>query len=274
MEQPLAFVKMHGAGNDFVMVDGRGLPPARLDAPAIAALCDRRRGIGGDGLIIVDPDRDLDFAMSYYNADGGEADMCGNGARCAVAFARALGLAPGESCRFRTRSGPLAGRWEAGEISVQLTPPRDLRLRLDLGATTPFPTAHAVDTGVPHLVVPVDDVDAVDVARWGPLLRRHPAGGPAGANVDWVAPGAAPGAPHRLRTFERGVEGETLACGTGASAAAFVLCRLGLARSPVALLTRGGDTLTITLEEAADGPRLHLRGPAVVAFAGEVASHG
>lgn len=271
MKQPLPFVKMHGAGNDFVMIDGRLLPPGRLDAARIAALCDRRRGIGGDGLIIVAPDPDHDFAMSYYNADGGEADMCGNGARCAVAFARRLGLAPGDRCRFRTRSGPVSGRWEAGEISVRLTPPRDLRLHLDLGVGTPFPVAHGVDTGVPHLVVPVDDVDAVDLGRWGPVLRRHPAGGPAGANVNWVAPGAAPGAPFRLRTFERGVEGETLACGTGASAVAFVLCRLGLATSPVALLTRGGDTLTITLEAAADGPRLHLRGPATVAFAGEVA---
>jgi len=272
VRQPLAFVKMHGAGNDFLMVDGRLPAAARLDARRIAALCDRRRGVGGDGLIVVAPDPDHDFAMSYYNADGGEADMCGNGARCAVAFARAIGLAPGDACRFRTRSGPVAGRWEGGEISVQLTPPRDLRLRLDLGAELPFPAAHAVDTGVPHLVVPVDDVDAVDVARWGPLLRRHPAGGPAGANVNWVEPAGAPGAPRRLRTFERGVEGETLACGTGASAVAFVLCRLGLAVSPVALRTRGGDTLTITLDERdPDRPRLHLRGPAAVAFSGEVA---
>ncbi len=274
MKQPLAFVKMHGAGNDFLMIDGRRLPPAGLDARRIAALCDRRRGVGGDGLIVVAPDPDHDFAMAYYNADGGEADMCGNGARCAVAFARAIGLATGESCRFRTRSGPVTGRREAGEISVRLTPPRDLRLRLDLGAGTPFPVAHAVDTGVPHLVVPVDDVDAVDVGRWGPVLRRHPAGGPAGANVNWVGAGAAPGAPHPLRTFERGVEGETLACGTGASATAFVLCRLGLAASPVALRTRGGDLLTITVDEDTDGPRLQLRGPAVVSFSGEVELDG
>ncbi len=270
MKQPLAFVKMHGAGNDFVMIDGRNLPAVGLDAARIAGLCDRRRGVGGDGLIIVAPDRDQDFAMTYYNADGGEADMCGNGARCAVAFARAIGLVRGETCVFRTRSGPVTGRREAGEISVQLTPPRDLRLQLDLGAELPFPAAHFVNTGVPHLVIPVDDVDAVDPGRWGPVLRRHPAGGPAGANVNWVSPGGAVDAPHRLRTFERGVEGETLACGTGASAVAFVLCRLGLAVSPVALLTHGGDTLTITLEEDAAGPRLHLRGPAAVAFTGEV----
>jgi diaminopimelate epimerase len=271
VKQSLAFVKMHGAGNDFVMIDGRGLPAAGLDAARIAALCDRRRGVGGDGLIIVTPDRDHDFAMTYHNADGGEADMCGNGARCAVAFARAIGLARGDSCVFRTRSGPVTGRREAGEISVQLTPPRDLRLQLDLGPDLPFPAAHFVNTGVPHLVVPVDDVDTVDPGQWGPVLRRHFAGGPAGANVNWVSPGGSPGAPHRLRTFERGVEGETLACGTGAAAVAFVLCRLGLAVSPVALRTHGGDTLTITLEEDAGGPRLHLRGPAAVAFTGEVA---
>ena len=274
MSATLPFVKMHGAGNDFVMVDGRRLPPGGLDTARIAALCDRRRGIGADGLIVVAPDPAHDFAMTYYNSDGGEAEMCGNGARCAVAFARALGLAAGDDCRFRTRSGPVTGTFHGDEISVQLTPPRDLRLGLDLGPGSPFPAHHAVNTGVPHLVIPVEDVEAVELSRWGPWLRHHAAFAPAGTNVNWVSAGRGPGAVHRLRTYERGVEAETFACGTGASATALVLCRLGLAASPVALHTRGGDCLTVTVEEADGTTRLHLRGPAVVAFSGEVASDG
>ncbi len=268
----LPFTKMHGAGNDFVLVDGRRLPRGWLTPPRIAALCDRRRGIGADGLIVVGPGDGADFTMAYHNADGGEAEMCGNGARCAVAFARRLGLA-GEACTFLTASGPVAGRLEAGEIAITLPPPRDVRLGLDLGGASPFPEHHFANTGVPHLVVPVPDVAAVDVPRWGPVLRRCPALGPEGANVDWVEAGAADGAL-RLRTFERGVEAETLACGTGAAATALVMCRLGRARSPVALLTRGGDRLTVTVEAGAAGETLRLRGPAVVVFEGEVPIDG
>jgi len=269
----LPFVKMHGAGNDFVMVDGRRLPPGGLDGPRIAALCDRRRGVGADGLIVVSPADGADFAMAYYNADGGEAEMCGNGARCAVAFARALGLVAGATCTFRTRSGPVEGRLAGDEVEVTLTPPRAVRTGLAV-KDSPFPEHHFADTGVPHLVVPVSDAGAVDVARWGPFLRRHPAFAPAGTNVDWVSPPARPGGPWRLRTFERGVEDETLACGTGAAAAALLLCRLGRAAAPVSLLARGGDVLTVSVEETTGGPRLRLRGPAVVAFAGEVPWHG
>lgn len=272
MSARLPFVKMHGAGNDFVMVDGSAWPAAALTAGRIAELCDRRRGIGADGLIVVGPAAGGEVAMTYYNSDGGEATMCGNGARCAVAFARRLGLAR-EECVLRTAAGPVRGAWEGEEIAVDLPPPRGVRLHLDLAPESPFPAHHLADTGVPHLVVPVDDVDAVDVAVWGPRLRRHPRLGPGGANVDWVQPGAG-GAPHRLRTFERGVEAETLACGTGAAAAALVLCRLGLAASPVPLLTRGGDRLTITVASDAGGERLRLRGPAVVSFTGEVEVDG
>jgi len=268
MSAKLPFTKMHGAGNDFVLLDGRAVPPGWLTPARIAALCDRRRGIGADGLIVVGPSDRADFAMAYHNADGGEAEMCGNGARCAVAFARRLGLA-GDACTFLTASGPVEGRTEAGEIAITLPPPRDVRLGVDPGAGSPFPEHHFANTGVPHLVVPVPDVAAVDVARWGPVLRRGAALGPAGANVDWVQAGE-PDAPLRLRTYERGVEAETLACGTGAAATALVMWRLGRARSPVALLTRGGDRLTVTIEPRGDRVTLRLRGPAVVAFEGEV----
>jgi len=264
----LPFVKMHGAGNDFVMLDGRQLSGRRpLDRARIAALCDRRTGIGGDGLIIVGQEPDGAVRMTYFNADGGEADMCGNGARCTVAFAHARGLIP-DTGALATRSGRLAARVHGPQdIAISLPPFRDLELDLELAGADPV-AYHHCNTGVPHLVIPVADVDAVDPAAAGPPLRHHPRFAPAGVNVNWVAPD--PDGAWRLRTYERGVEAETLACGTGASATATVLVRLGRAASPVAVRTRGGDLLHITVD--LDRRELWLRGPAVVAFEGEVPS--
>jgi diaminopimelate epimerase len=267
MARRVGFVKMHGAGNDFVLFAGADLPPEGVPAAAIRALCRRRTGIGADGLIVVaaDPAGDVDFTMAYYNRDGGEADMCGNGARCAVAFAKQLGLA-GPVCRFRTRAGDLTGRLLDGEIEVSL--PRWNEVSLDLPlAGSPFGEHHFCHTGVPHLVVPVEDVDAVDPVAVGPLLRHHAAFAPHGTNVDWVGR-ERDSERWRLRTFERGVESETLACGTGAAAAAVVLVLREAAASPVVLVTRSGAALTITVDTAAR--RLALRGPVATAFTGTV----
>lgn len=266
----LPFVKMHGAGNDFIMVDHRALAaaggPGTLDRARIAALCDRRKGVGADGLIIIGPGAagGTSFRMTYFNSDGGEAEMCGNGARCSVAYAHRLGLAPA-ACRFDTWSGELSG-WVHGPGDIEITLPgwRDLDLDLRL-ADTPWALQASCNTGVPHLVIPVDDVDAVDLEQWGPRLRRHERFGGAGTNVNWVSPDG-PGEGWRIRTFERGVEAETLACGTGASASAVILCALGRAGSPVSLHTRGGDVLTVAVDQAAGA--LRLRGPALVAFEG------
>ncbi|MBK9303313.1 MAG: diaminopimelate epimerase [bacterium] len=268
MTRRLPFVKMHGAGNDFLMVAAEDLDSGRpLDRERIAFLCDRRRGVGADGLIVIGPAAGADFGMVYYNSDGGEASMCGNGARCAFAFARARGLIDREGT-CASASGALRGRCEAdGLVSVDLTPPRGLALAVAAAGAHPFGELHRADTGVPHLVVPVDDVDAVDLPRWGAALRHDAAFAPAGTNVNFVAPA---GDAWRIRTYERGVESETLACGTGASATALVLWKLGRAASPVALLTRGGDRLTISILPDGDTVRLRLNGPAVTAFRGEV----
>jgi len=264
----LPFVKMHGAGNDFVMVAGRDLPAGGLAAATIARVCDRRRGIGGDGLIVVATPgarEGVDFVMTYYNSDGGEAEMCGNGARCAVAFARSLGLA-GDSCRFATRAGEVAGTFVGQEVEVSLTPWRDLALDVAVPGS-PFADHHVCNTGVPHLVIPVPDVEAIEVARTGPPLRGHELFAPEGTNVDWVSRSPA-SEGWRVRTFERGVEAETLACGTGAAAVAVVLVKSGLATSPVDLLTQGGDRLRVTV--ASSGAELRLLGPAVAVYRGEI----
>ncbi len=262
----LPFTKMHGAGNDFVMLDARDLAgrPA-LDKVRIAALCHRRKGVGADGLIIVGADADADIRMTYYNADGGEAEMCGNGARCTVAFAHRRGLV-GSRCTVATVAGTLTGVVHGpADIEVGLPPYGDLELDVPVSGS-PFPAHHTCNTGVPHLIVPVDDVDTVDVDPYGRMLRFHERFAPAGVNVDWISRGD-DGLWH-LRTYERGVEAETLACGTGASAAAAVLVCLALAVSPVAILTRGGDHLTIGVNQT--DRQLQLRGPAVIAFEGGV----
>ena len=268
MSHRIPFVKMHGAGNDFIMIDHHDLDGVDLGPGRIAGLCDRRTGVGADGLIIIGPGScpDSSFRMNYYNADGGEAEMCGNGARCSVGFAHHLGLVQ-DSCRFDTQAGLLDGvRYGTDDIEIKLTPWRDLVLEIDVGKT-PWPAHHSCDTGVPHLVIPVDDIETVPVMEWGSRLRHHPDFSPEGTNVNWVAREEKSG-HFLMRTYERGVEEETLACGTGASAVAVVLCRLGLANSQVSLQTRGGDLLVVSVDM--DTKALRLRGPAVTSFHGEV----
>lgn len=270
MSRHLPFVKMHGAGNDFIMIDGADLDAAGLNASRglVARLCDRRRGVGADGLIVIRPDTRADFGMTYFNSDGGEAEMCGNGARCAFAFARDRGLVGDGGGVCAAGSGDVRGRFDGDLVTVTLTPPRDLALDVDVEADHPFGRLHFVDSGVPHLVIPVEQLETVDLPRWGRTLRRDPAFAPAGVNVNWVMPQPG-GDAWLIRTYERGVEAETLACGTGASATALILHELGLAASPVALLTRGGDRLTIGIDTRDDARHLRLTGPAATAFRGE-----
>ena len=265
----IPFVKMHGAGNDFVFIDQRDLPSGRdLTKVEIANICHRRLGIGADGLILIGPGRPgkTDFRMSYFNADGGEVEMCGNGARCSVAFASTHDLC-GVTCTFDTQAGVLSGEaHDVQDITVSLTGWTGLELGSDLSGS-PWSDHHLCNTGVPHLVIPVSEVQTIDVKKWGHNFRHHENFAPSGLNVNWVAWDEASG-EYQLRTYERGVEDETLACGTGASAAAVVLCHLNQATSPVAVRTRGGDLLQISVDQ--ESGVLLLRGPAVVSFSGTI----
>jgi len=271
MSTRLPFVKMHGAGNDFVMLSETDLHGAGVkeSSSLVMRFCDRRRGVGADGLIVIRDDQRADFAMTYYNSDGGRAEMCGNGARCAFAHARVLGLVGDDGGVCATGSGDVHGTFAGATVTVELTPPRDLDLNVSAETDHPFAALHFVDTGVPHLVIPVSELETINLPEWGRALRDDPAFAPGGVNVNWLA--KQPGSDVWLiRTYERGVEAETLACGTGAAAAALVLHELGLTASPVALLTRGGDRLTIHIDKQTNGLTLRLSGPAVTAFSGEV----
>lgn len=268
MSRTVPFQKMHGAGNDFVMINGMDLNSEPLSQDQVAALCHRRTGIGADGLIIVGAAEKPDsaFRMIYFNADGGEAEMCGNGARCTVDYAHRAGLFTG-TCLFDTFSGQLQGEFMApGDVQVSLPAWKDLQLNSEMDGS-PWPVQHICNTGVPHVVIPVDDVDDVDVVKWGAFFRYHNHFSPAGTNVNWVSPGP-DGSSFLVRTYERGVEDETLACGTGASACAVVMCHLNTTSSPVSLRVRSGDLLTVSVDKQESA--LLLRGPAMTSFEGEV----
>lgn len=272
------FVKMHGAGNDFVVVDRRALP-ALADAAGrveefVRAVCDRRRGVGADGVLFLDAagEEGLDFRMRYFNRDGGRADLCGNGGRCLAAFAVARGLGREGRLEFASDAGRHAARVADGRVELVLgdvavpDPPRTLAV--GGGAVT----GTYVVVGVPHLVVEVEDADAVDLAAFAPPLRAHAELGAAGANVDVATVRA--GRPVRLRTFERGVEGETLACGTGAAATAIALAHAGRVSAPVRLETRSGDVLEVDFQ-LVDGRfrAVTLAGPVATSFEGSYRWH-
>jgi diaminopimelate epimerase len=253
------FWKLTGAGNDFVLLEG--LPRGRSGAALARRLCDRRFGIGADGLLVVSRSRQ-ETRLLYWNADG-SASFCGNGTRCAALWTAARGRNASRSFPIRTNRGlrraRLTGR---GRAEVTMPWPRDLRLDLSLKLSGRAVAAHFVDTGVPHCVVFVPDVDSVDVRTLGRALRFHPAFGKAGANVDFVT--ARRGAL-TLRTYERGVEDETLACGTGIVASAVVARAMGLCGPRARVRVRGGETLIVGL-----GTETTLEGPGKTVFAGEV----
>lgn len=257
-----AFWKLSGAGNDFVLLSPR--PRGSLTALA-RKLCDRRRGIGADGLLVVTPGRIP--RVDYLNADGSRA-FCGNGTRCAAVWLSRRGLA-GKRFVLRTGQGPLAIRVLGPErAAVRMPRPRSVHLpRTVRAGGRPFKVV-ALDTGVPHAVVFVERLDSFPVVALGRALRRHPAFGRAGANVDFVQ---IKGRNLRLRTYERGVEDETLACGTGVVAAALAAALLRGARSPVRVATRGGDVLRVAFKRGAAGfDEVWLEGPAVTVYEGEI----
>ncbi|WP_461209502.1 diaminopimelate epimerase [Desulfocurvus sp. DL9XJH121] len=263
------FVKMHGSGNDFVLIDNRALTlPQSEMARWAQAICRRAFGVGADGLVFLQDapaGSEADYVWHFYNADGSRAEMCGNGSRCAARRAVELGLA-GPAHVLGTDAGPIRAqvRAEGTAVKVQLTPPHGLKLGAELDVDGRTYTVHFVNTGVPHAVVQVDDVAAVDVQALGSALRYHQHFAPAGTNVNFIQVTS----PESLllRTYERGVEGETFACGTGAAASALVARELGLTGNAVKLTTSGGEILQIHLEDGT----VFLEGPAVKTFQGEM----
>ena len=266
----LHFTKMNGAGNDFVMVDNRdGKTP--LTGAQIARLCDRHRGVGADGLLAVEPAQNgADFRMRYYNADGGEAEMCGNGARCFARFAQKISGRTGD-VSFETLAGVITAKFPGDLVQIQMSAPHSLRLGEKVHAGGEVLFVHSINTGVPHAVVFVDDLERTDVRHLGRALRYDSHFAPKGTNANFVQQRATD--TIAIRTYERGVEDETLACGTGMVACALIFHeRTGVA-SPVQVQVRGGETLRIGFTKTAGGyANVTLTGPADFVFDGTVAA--
>ena len=266
-----AFWKMSGSGNDFVVFDARDGGGAEWREPeAIARLCDRRRGVGADGVVFLErADGAGAFRMTYFNSDGSRASMCGNAALCTTRLATELGVVSDSGFAFDSDAGAVDARIRDGQPEVDLAPVRDRVARVaaiePVGDETQIGFAVA---GVPHVVVLCADVATVDLASRGAALRRHAAFGPAGANANFVSREDAGG--WAMRTFERGVEGETLACGTGAIACAAVITAWGLAAAEsVVLRTRSGLALTVRFRSGPGGVLLpSLRGEGRIVYHG------
>jgi diaminopimelate epimerase len=261
----IRFAKYSGSGNDFIMIDNRdGAFPAGREL--IARMCARRFAVGANGLILVEPSMKAAVRMRYYNGDGGEAEMCGNGARCFVAFASELGI-PVVPLVFETMERVLSGRQDGENVTVEMGEVRDTRLDFSLSVEGAAHEAHFTNTGVPHVVLFVTDLEGIDVAAHGRAIRFHEEFQPSGANVNFV--GVREDGGIEVRTYERGVEGETLACGTGVVAAAVVAHLVAKLEPPVKVRVRSGDVLTVGFRrEGETFSKVTLSGPAVHVYDG------
>lgn len=260
------FYKMQGSGNDFIVIDNRDqrIAPAVM-ADWAKALCPHAFSIGADGLIFLETNdsEEAQTKWHFYNADGSRAEMCGNGSRCATLLAYRLGMAATDH-KMLTDAGAVHAQVfpDAGEVEVQLTPARDLALNTVLDVAGKQTTVHFANTGVPHAVVISENVKALDIKKLGAAVRYHDHFAPAGTNANFIQ---VLSRDHiLLRTYERGVENETYACGTGAAASVAVAHALDLCDSKARVTTSGGEELQITV----NGADIFLRGKALLVYEG------
>lgn len=246
----LSFIKYHGAGNDFILIDDRAL----LFHYSVSHLCHRKFGIGADGLILLQTDPVADFRMRIFNSDGSEAESCGNGLRCLMKFILDLGL-PKQRYRIATGDRIVSAEFMGEQISVEMGRARDVK---QIGKNL-----YSLDTGVPHVVVFVSDIQSVDILKEGAGLRNHPLFQPRGTNVNFAS--LRPDGSIHVRTYERGLEGETLACGTGGTAVAVIASQWYQVPSPVRIVFPGGG-----MEIYVAGFEARMVGGATQVFAGTI----
>jgi diaminopimelate epimerase len=261
----MEFSKIQGTGNDFVIIDNRDGKFDKFcgDFPVdsvVRKVCERRRGVGADGLILIESSEVADFKWRFFNSDGSVAEMCGNGARCASRFAYERGIAP-ERMRFETLAGIVESEVRGRSVKVRLTPPTDLKLNI----TAEGLNVHYINTGVPHVVVLVERLDQIDVDKLGRKLRFSEVFSPKGANVNFVEVMLD---RIRVRTYERGVEGETLACGTGSVASAIVSSLIFKLKPPVEVEVGTGERLRVYFD--GELREVFLEGPTVWVYDGKL----
>lgn len=266
----VAFTKMHGAGNDFVLIDDRAGTFPVHDHLLLAMLATPRTGIACEGVILLQKSSVADFRMVFFNPDGTEADLCGNGARCVAAFAREIGVVKAPAMTFETRAGLVDAEVSAnGAVKVWMPEPKNRRYGLQVKVGDRFVAGDYVEAGVPHFIVPCENIASVDVEGLGRALRLSDAFAPNGTNVDFVQ--FIPAHKALIRTYERGVEAESGACGTGAVATAVVAVETKKMSLPVHVRTSQGYTLTVDGDwRHAKSTGFTLTGPVKKIFEGVV----
>ncbi|MDE0483689.1 MAG: diaminopimelate epimerase [Candidatus Poribacteria bacterium] len=269
----IPFMKLSGAGNDFVIINNLNRVVDSTDSEFmdfVMKVCQRRMSVGADGVLLVEPTEDVDFRMRYFNADGGEVETCGNGARCISKFAYLNGIVS-KQMRFLTNAGVYEAEVVGENVKVRMSDPTDIRINVPLRLEDGLHNVGFANSGVPHVVFFVDDLEATDVFDLGQQTRYHNDFKPAGTNANFIR-------IHsqeliEIRTYERGVENETLACGTGSIASAIVSATLGEVKSPVSVKTASGVVLKIHFDlENDEAKNVYLEGDARVIFAGELTS--
>ena len=273
----IRFTKMTGSGNDFIIIDNRALKLPKERGRELARLaCRRRVSVGADGLILIENDIEADFRWQFFNADGSEAEMCGNGARCAARFARLKGIVDKDRLSFITLAGLIEAQVWDERAKVHIPQPHGMEIDFQVELNDSLLHLSFIDTGVPHAVFFADSqaqLEELDVFELGRCIRFHQRFQPAGSNADFVFVSS----PRHIsiRTYERGVEGETLACGTGCIAAALLAAAKNFVASPVEVLTRGGETLVIHFEKISQEgginfSAVYLEGDAKVVYEAEL----
>ncbi len=281
--EKISFKKMSGAGNDFIVIDKNINPAFSLDSKLIQKLCDRRNGVGADGVITISNSKAYDFEMEYFNADGSTGSLCGNGARCAIKFADSSRRIKSGRTQFLSNSVQYTGEVLTEDIiKFDFNPPAKLKYNFKVKAGGQLINACYADTGSPHVVIKINDVlknihdqksgyeniDGFPVFNLGREIRNLKEFSPAGTNVNFIK---IVDKRIYIRTYERGVEDETLACGTGSTAAAIISYVTDKLEAPISLITRGGDELLVDFKvENQKIKNLSLTGPAKIIFSGEV----
>ena len=264
---PIPFSKYSGCGNDFILIDNRDGVFPNDNIPLIRKLCERRTGVGADGIILLENSVIADYRMRIYNADGGEAEMCGNGIRCLMKFVHSLEPTR-TSCTFQTACGLVKTKLIDEEVEAEMTSPQDIAWGVSLPIEDKNLTLHRLNTGVPHAVIFVEQLQDHSWMELAPHIRYHSYFGKAGTNVNFAK---LERDTLRLRTYERGVEGETLACGTGATAVALAAAKIYGLSSPVTIYPASGEALQIGFTyEDSQFSRVLMRGPALHIYKGEL----
>ena len=267
--QKINFFKMSGSGNDFIIIDNReNVVEEKKLSDFVLSVCRRKMSVGADGLILIENAEGIDFKWRFFNSDGSRAEMCGNGAWCAARFAY-LNKIAGPKMSFETDAGIVLAQVDHDLVKIKLTEPKDLKLDFVIDTDGGPVTASSINTGVPHVVMPVDNVDDVEVVKLGRKIRYHEKFAPAGTNVNFYCPLNKD--KIKIRTYERGVEDETLACGTGAVASALVYANKTNIESPVSVMTKSGGWLSVYFESKTDAfYNIYLKGDARIIYKGEM----